>query len=345
MQKKELAEDPLRLGFVVIGRNEGDRLKNCLRSIVDAGRSLGECHLENSIVYVDSGSHDGSVEFARNLGCLVVCLDSTIPFTAARARNAGFKHLLQKKPVTKFVQFIDGDCTLEKNWLSTALDSISEQHDAAVVCGRRRELFPEKSIYNLLCDMEWDTPVGETNACGGDFLARRDALESVGAFCEELIAGEEPEMCYRLADKGWKIYRINCAMTAHDAAIDKFRQFWLRSKRSGHAYVERCTIHATRSSPYCVRPVVSIIVLGAILPLIIILTSIFSFKFAVALVLIYLILAVKISLAKYRKYKDIYAAFYYGLLTTVGKFAQFSGVLQFIYRRVHRSESRIIEYK
>src|SRR5664280_804375 len=40
----------------------------------------------------------------------------------------------------------------------------------AVVCGRRRERNPDASIYNRLCDLEWDTPIGETLSCGGDSL-------------------------------------------------------------------------------------------------------------------------------------------------------------------------------
>ena len=68
------------------------------------------------------------------------------------------------------------------------------QHsDVAVVCGRRRERHPSASIYNRLCDIEWDTPVGQTSACGGDSLVRAEAFEAVGGFRAQLMAGEEPE--------------------------------------------------------------------------------------------------------------------------------------------------------
>jgi GT2 family glycosyltransferase len=110
--------------------------------------------------------------------------------------------------------------------------------DAAVVCGRRRERAPSASIYNRLCDLEWDTPVGETDSCGGDFLARADAIASVGGFTDELIAGEEPELCHRLRGAGWTIYRIAREMTLHDAAMYRFSQWWQRNRRSGHASAE-----------------------------------------------------------------------------------------------------------
>src|SRR5215475_7559873 len=75
-------------GVVAIGRNEGDRLVRCLRSLTKASK----------IIYVDSGSSDNSVREARSLGADVVELDPTTPFTAARARNAGFERLRQLAP-------------------------------------------------------------------------------------------------------------------------------------------------------------------------------------------------------------------------------------------------------
>ena len=61
---------------VVIGRNEGARLTACLASLEGQVRRL---------VYVDSGSTDGSAEAARLAGAEVVDLDMSRPFTAARA--------------------------------------------------------------------------------------------------------------------------------------------------------------------------------------------------------------------------------------------------------------------
>jgi glycosyltransferase involved in cell wall biosynthesis len=64
---------------VIIGRNEGDRLRRCLESV--AGRD---------IVYVDSGSTDDSIATAERAGAEIARLDPATGFTAARARNAGF---------------------------------------------------------------------------------------------------------------------------------------------------------------------------------------------------------------------------------------------------------------
>jgi GT2 family glycosyltransferase len=218
-----------RVGLVAIGRNEGERLRRCLASA--AGRF-------ERIVYVDSGSRDGSVALARGSGAEVVELDLQRPFTAARARNAGFERLRQLDPGIELVQFVDGDCELDPRWVDRALEHLGQHARAAVVCGRRRERFPRATVYNHLCDLEWDTPVGQARACGGDALMRVAAFVEVGGFDPQLIAGEEPELCFRLRQAGWQIWRIDAEMTVHDAAMTRFGQWWQRNVRSGHSYAQ-----------------------------------------------------------------------------------------------------------
>ena len=162
------------------------------------------------IVYVDSGSTDGSVELARSLGVDVVKLDLSTSFTAARARNVGLAHLLEADAPIKFVQFVDGDCEVVEGWIERAKRELDAQPNVAVVCGRRRERFPDISIYNRLCDMEWDTPIGETKACGGDAMMRVESFQQVDGFNPLLIAGEEPELCVRLRQKGGKNRPLRC---------------------------------------------------------------------------------------------------------------------------------------
>ena len=218
-----------RVGIVAIGRNEGERLRRCLTSVDAPGAP---------VVYVDSGSTDGSSAMAEALGAQVVQLDMTQPFTAARARNAGLGALIARDPQLELVQFVDGDCEFERGWLALATDFLDKRADVAVACGRRRERFPEASFYNRLCDAEWNTPVGEAHACGGDALMRTSAVAGVGGFDAGLPAGEEPELCHRLRQQGWLVWRLDAPMTIHDAAMHRFRQWWLRAVRSGLGYAQ-----------------------------------------------------------------------------------------------------------
>lgn len=215
----------MSIGVVIIGRNEGTRLKRCLESVVGPGR----------VVYVDSSSSDDSVAMAKAAGVEVLELDMSTPFSAARARNAGFERLVQRHSEVEFVQFVDGDCEIAQDWLSTAAQELSSRPELAVVAGWLNERFPEASIYNRIGEVEWNfSGAGEVESVGGVFMARRDAFESVGGFDATLTAGEEPELCLRLRKKGWKILRFDHRMAWHDLAMTRFSQWWTRQVRNGY---------------------------------------------------------------------------------------------------------------
>src|SRR5207249_2888192 len=141
------------------------------------------------------------------------------------------------------VQFVDGDCEVTAGWLDAAGLELDARPDVGVVCGRRRERHPERSVYNRLCDLEWNTSEGETDSCGGDALMCVTALHQVGGYDDGLIAGEEPELCARLRAAGWKVVRLPSEMTLHDAAMTRFGQWWRRAVRAGHAYAEVAIRH------------------------------------------------------------------------------------------------------
>ena len=232
------------LGVVAIGRNEGERLRRCLESL--RGRGL-------TIVYVDSNSVDGSALLARSLGAEVVQLDLSRPFTAARARNEGFERLCQVNPAVRFVQFVDGDCEVAEGWLERARRLLAEDATIGVVCGRRRERFPESTVYNRLADLEWDGPAGETKACGGDAMMRVEAVRKVGGYNPAIIAAEDDEVCLRIRREGWKVMRLDAEMTLHDMAMTSFRQWWRRSTRTGHAYAEGSAMYGRTHERHFVR--------------------------------------------------------------------------------------------
>lgn len=317
------------IAAVVIGRNEGARLVSCL----DALR-LG---VAGRIVYVDSGSTDGSQEAARARGAEVVTLDMGMPFTAARARNAGLSRLLETAGTPPaFVQFLDGDCVLQPGWIGTARAFLDRHGQAAVACGRRRERFPEASVYNRLIDAEWDTPVGRARSCGGDALIRTAALLEVGGYDGRLIAGEEPELCVRLRARGWEIWRLDAEMTLHDAAMTRFGQWWQRTRRGGHAYAEGAALHGAPPERHCVPEMRRIIAWGLVLPLATILGTFFT-GWALLLVLAWPLQVLRLRL---RGMSWARAGF-----LTLAKLPEAQGALTYWWRRLTRGRARLIEYK
>jgi GT2 family glycosyltransferase len=240
------------IGIVVIGRNEGERLVRCLEGILRESPGA-------PVVYVDSGSTDGSVAAARRLGVDVLELDMSIPFTAARARNAGARRLRDLAAGTEAIQFVDGDCELAAGWLDAARDALAAEPRLAAVCGRLRERRPEATVYNAMADIEWDAPVGEVRACGGNAMYRAAAFHAVGGFDERVPAGEEPELCLRLRRECWSIRRIAAEMGLHDADMTRFGQLWRRSVRGGHGYAQGLWMHGRGPERLYVRRVASIL--------------------------------------------------------------------------------------
>lgn len=306
---------------VVIGRNEGARLRACLESLI------GQV---DRVIYVDSGSTDGSADMATGLGATVVALDMAQPFTAARARNAGLAQV-----AAPFVQFVDGDCIVQPDWVAAAMAFAASHPDAAVVCGRRRERFPEASVYNRLCDREWNTPVGQAVACGGDALMRTDAVRAVGGYRDTLIAGEEPELCLRLAQNGGQIWRIDAEMTLHDAAMTRFSQWWNRSRRAGHAYAEGAALHGAPPVLHWVRETRRALIWGAGVPIV-----------AIGLGWVHplgvlILLAWPLQLLRLTPRFGLEAAFF----TLLGKLPEAQGVLGYFWGRITRKRATLIEYK
>lgn len=327
--------DPLAaVGAIAIGKNEGDRLHACLQSLV--GRVP-------HVVYVDSGSTDGSVALAESLGVEVVLLDTTTPFTAARARNAGFERLRQVAPGVELVMFVDGDCEVVEGWLEGATEFLADRPSYAVACGRRRERDPDASTYNYLCDVEWNTPVGDAKACGGDAMFRGKMLAEVGGFDGQLIAGEEPELCVRLRARGWKIRRLDREMTRHDAAITQFSQWWKRSTRAGHAFAEGAAMHGAAPERHWVRESRRSVFWGLLLPIAAVAATALAPGFGWVLWLAYPVSLIRMALRFGAA--GVTRPWALAWFTMLGKFPEAVGWLRFQWGRLFGRRSQLIEYK
>lgn len=332
-----------RAAIVAIGRNEGQRLLRCFDSIGPAF----------PVVYVDSGSSDDSVAEAHRRGLRVVHLSTEQGFTAARARNAGWRDLVAAYPDLDYIQFVDGDCEFAPGWIEQAMAMLDADPKLCAVFGRRRERFPEASLYNALCDDEWNVPVGLVEACGGDVLFRLSALSAVGGYNDDLIAGEEPDLCLRLGQHGWLIRRIDAEMTLHDAAITKARQQWLRARRAGHAFAEHVAIHGPRAFASWRQQCRSNLVWALVLPLLIALiagalalvSAGLALIAALLLLGLYPLQIMRLAWKKRRAGFPARFALFYGSWIMLGKFAQMGGMIRYWRNRLRSKRGRLIEYK
>lgn len=318
-------------GVVLIGRNEGERLRHSLESVLK---------LTDRVVYADSASTDGSVELARSFGAVAVELDRSRPLNAARGRNAGFEALLQHFPDCRYVLFLDGDCRLVESFPAKAIAFLDTHDRAAIACGRRFEAAPDASFYNRMADEEWNTPVGQANACGGDSMVRVDALQEIGGFDPELMASEEPEMAARLRARGWQVWRIDADMSEHDAATHRFGQWWRRTLRSGYGYAQ-----AWRRTQNLPEPINGRILASAFfwvfgVPAVILVLALLTKRPAVLLLipLLYVLQIFRVALRRGLTGHGIRAS----AMLMLAKFAEVAGATRFF---LERSRGHSIDYK
>lgn len=323
---------PATIGFVAIGRNEGERLQRCLTSLK---------RQSDRVIYVDSGSKDDSIQIAKQIGVAVLSLDPAIPFTAARARNEGFAALMRQWPDTAYVMFIDGDCELAEAFPKAAFDELSGRKEIGVVAGRCRELRPEATIYNRICDMEWDGPIGEIEACGGIFLTRAEVFQQVEGFNPTVIAAEDDEFCIRVRATGARIVRIADDMCFHDADIRRFGQWWRRAVRAGHAYAQLGEMHPG----YFKAPRMRAWVWAFMLPLAIILSAPLTGGWSLGLLILYPLSFVRTRMNLIRNGASRpHAGLYAGFLT-LSKFPNLMGILDYRRKRLFGRNVAIVEYK
>jgi GT2 family glycosyltransferase len=325
------------VGAVVIGRNEGDRLIRCLDALQ---------RYTQTIVYVDSGSTDGSLAAARARGIGVVDLDLSIPFTAARARNAGFVALQARYPQLLYVQFLDGDCEVVPGWLAAAAAALAADADRVAVCGWRNERYPERSPYNQICDVEWHMgPVGEITQFGGDVMMRASALAAVGGYNAAVVAAEDDELSVRLRQAGGHLHRIDHDSTLHDADMTRLAQWWQRAKRCGYAYAQVNTLHGAPPTRKFAREVRRSLLWGAVVPLTALGLALPTQGWSLLVLARYPLAALRTAVSTRRQGKPWGRSIPWGLSCGVSVFPEAAGIGKFYADRLFRQPAQIIEYK
>jgi GT2 family glycosyltransferase len=338
MGDKPKGQVPVNVGVIVIGRNEGERLVQCLESALQAG-----C----PIVYVDSGSSDDSVSIADSLGVDIIELDRARPFSAARARNEGFERLFEKYPGIPFVQFLDGDCTLLSGWIEAAVRALSEESKRSAVIGHLLERNADASVYNRLCAMEWRSAPGDLRNygyLGGISMMRAKVFRDLGGFRTDVIAGEDSELGVRMGLAGYKITKIDFPMATHDAGMRSFRQWWLRAVRAGHAIGQRYDINGSSAVRDCARERNSTIFWGIGLPLIVLSTAFPTQGVSLLLLAGYSMLGIRIWRSRRSMGDRSGDAVLYATFILIAKFPNAIGLVKFFLNKLARNY-QIIEYK
>ncbi len=316
------------ISVIIIGVNVEKHIENCVTSVMKTDYPNDKIE----IIYVDGGSNDNSVKIAKSFTYVkTIELNDHHP-TPGKGRNNGYK-----AAKSELIQFLDADTVIHPKWFKTAVPYI--KNNIAAVRGKRIEKYPRKNNYHLIGDIEWHISSGQYSdtftegpcrSFGGDVLMLKQILESVDGFDETLIAGEDPDLSYRIRQTGLTIYIINAVMTTHDLNMTSFQQYFKRAYRSGHAYAEIGYRYIRQKEKLNFKELLRI-TLGVIVPTVIILVSCFSgccAGFIIALIIIFRPL-IKLLIMK-SKYKLSFGhIFLYGMHLSFAVYPQFLGVLRY----------------
>jgi cellulose synthase/poly-beta-1,6-N-acetylglucosamine synthase-like glycosyltransferase len=252
---------------------------------------------------------------------------------------------MELRPELEFVFFVDGDCRVVPGFLAAARAELARDPGLGAVCGRRRELTPEASIFNRAVDCEWNTPVGEAEAFGGDVLLRVRAVREAGGYDESMNQGEDPELAFRVRRAGWRIHRIEHDMTWHDVALLRLSAWRRRHQRGGYAYAHGAALHWREAESFHQRVLVSILSWGLVLPLAVVLGFLPSGGFSLLLLAAYARLWMRVHSSRRARGEIPEHAALYATLITLGKVDEAIGVLRCAWALLRRRQALTVEYK
>lgn len=208
-----------RISLIIPAHNEEKYIGSCLESVLahGAGRFA-------EIVVVDNASTDNTASIAAAYpGVRVV-----------RTEQKGLTHARQcglESTTGEYVAFIDADCRMDNQWLPT-VESHFAQHPQTVSLTGPVWYYDGSSMAGWsIVVLEWlSLPIAYFAAgylvIGGNFVARRDALEKIGGF-DTTIAffGEDADIAKRLSTVGPVYLRMHFAIAtsmrrfAHDGVF------------------------------------------------------------------------------------------------------------------------------
>jgi len=217
------------LSIVIVSYNTKDFLQKCIESIKETAKDL-----TYEIIVVDNASKDGSALLVKKNFKDVLVIENKENFGFSKANNIGVK-----KTSGRYVLFLNSDTVIYGNVLKKMIDFMDNQSQAgAATCklvlpsgkiddashrgfptpwnsfshfsGLSRVFGKTKIFggYNLgFLDL---SKIHEIDALAGAFMiVRRQAGVEVGWWDEDyFFYGEDLDFCYKLKEKGWKIYYV-----------------------------------------------------------------------------------------------------------------------------------------
>lgn len=189
------------ISFIVIGKNEGWKLKLCFDSILNVVQKDEINAYE--VVYVDSRSSDDSIALAKTYPNIRVFL-VTGECNAGVGRNIGAKEALGN-----ILFFIDGDMELQPNFLKNVLCDNEKRLVYPFISGLHLDMLYDTSWKFRYSQLENHPPCDEIwmITTGGLFMVERKYWEELGGIDTRLRANEDYDFGLRMSERGVKMCR------------------------------------------------------------------------------------------------------------------------------------------
>jgi len=222
------------VALIIPNLNGSPFIKDCLDSIKN--QTYNGC----SVIVVDNGSTDDSVDFIRqNYDWVkVVALSQNKGF--AGGVNEGLKAALAS-PEIEYLGIVNNDAVLARDWTNALVDFLNNHPGVGSVQGK--VLFSMNCLINTLGVVPLpdggakdlgiglpDRPLGNIEifgVSGAASLYRRSALDMVGLLDEDFFAYlEDVDLAWRLRYAGWRSYLVGSVVVYHaHSKSAKGRQF------------------------------------------------------------------------------------------------------------------------
>lgn len=229
------------ISIVIVSYNTKEFIDRCLKSIYESDLKK----LSHEIIVVDNNSSDGTPQHLKKSFPKVKLIENVDNFGFSKACNQGVRNSLGK-----YLLFLNPDTEVEKETIPHMISFMDKNKDAgASTCfiklptgalddGAHRgfptpwnsfsyfsglsKMFPQSKLFSgyTLGHLDLKETHEIDAAVGAFMLVGRSAGDEINWWDEDyFFYGEDIDFCYKLKEKGWKIYFVPDVSVLHHKGV------------------------------------------------------------------------------------------------------------------------------
>ena len=158
------------------------------------------------VILVDNGSTDGTVKIAKKHNIRI--------FIKPKVNISVLRNFGAKMARGEIYAFVDSDCLVQRDWLKSAIQILNNSSVGATGCGY--EIPPNASWIEKSWFVLREASRKKVNFIpAGNLIIRRKVFEQVGGFNENLVTGEDYNLCDKIKRAGYLVISDNSICAVH----------------------------------------------------------------------------------------------------------------------------------